>query len=119
MDREPFMLGYDKAAAAADISAALGQAAGRGGYAALAAELPPLTARLINAHLSYLHECGALDDGGDTGEGDYDEDEAFEYLLDAVAAGRAERDMDALAALVEAFLPAQDAFLTREGLIGE
>ena len=114
----PVMLGYDKAKAATSIQTSLNAGAKAGGFSALLPELPLLTRRLIDAHLSYLHECGALDETWDTGEGDYDEDDAFEYLLDAVSGGRPETDMDALAALIEAFFPAQDEFMEREGLMG-
>lgn len=118
MPNSPMMLGYDMAKAAACIQSALSAKAKAGGFSALLPELPLLTRRLIEAHLSYLHVCGALDESGDTGEGDYDEDDAFEYLLDAVSGDRPETDMDALAALIEAFFPAQDEFMEREGLMG-
>ena len=33
-----------------------------------------LSDALVAAQVDYLHACGALDDTGDTGEGEYDED---------------------------------------------
>ena len=74
---------------------------------------------MIDAHIRYLHVCGALDEAGDTGEGEYDEDDAFEFILDAVSAGCTEDEKDALASLVLAFLPCQDDFMDQMGLLGE
>lgn len=109
------MLGYDKRAAHSFILKRLPQKQ----FAALADELPLLTMRLIDAHLGYLHACGALDEDGDTGNGAYDEDEAFEYMLEAVSNGADEERLNALALLIEAFLPAQEVFMEREGLVSE
>ena len=39
---------------------------------------------LVREHVRYLHVCGALDETGDTGEGECDEDDAAEFLLDAL-----------------------------------
>ena len=83
----------------------------------LVSEIPALIPRLIDAHLDYLHLCGALDESGDTGEGEYDEDEAFEFLLDRIASGNDKR-MDALATLVECFLLLQDEYMEQAGLLG-
>lgn len=113
------MQGYDRDEALALIEKLLRADMGKSGFKALEGELSALLALLIDAHLSYLHVCGALDESGDTGEGEYDEDEAFEYLLDAVSLGRPEKDMGALAALIDAFLPAQDAYMAQAELVGE
>ena len=72
---------------------------------------------LVAAQVDYLHACGALDDTGDTGEGEYDEDDAFEALLDTLA-GDPEDDaaMDALAQLLDSYMEAQQDFLDQSGL---
>ena len=62
---------------------------------------------LVAAQVDYLHACGALDDTGDTGEGEYDEDEAVEYLLDALR----------YCALIDVFLPLFDDYLLSAGLL--
>lgn len=78
-----------------------------------------LCAALVDAHVAYMHACGALDETGDTGEGEYDEDEAVEFLLDALL-----RDFPAdeeraglYCALIDAFLPAFDDYLLAHGLL--
>lgn len=84
-----------------------------------AAETEKALRAMIDAHLRYLHQCGALNDDGDTGEGEYDEDDAFEFILDAVSLGCTEDEKDALASLVLAFLPCQDDYMDQMGLLGE
>ncbi len=109
------MLGYDKNAARLFILKRLN----KNQFASLADELPLLTARLIDAHIAYLHECGALDEDGDTGEGEYDEDEAFEYMLETVSTDAGDERLNALAMLIEAFMPVQEAFMEQEGLVSD
>ena len=72
---------------------------------------------LVAAQVDYLHACGALDDDGLMGEGEYDEDDAFEALLDTLA-GDPEDDaaMDALAQLLDSYMEAQQDFLDQSGL---
>lgn len=74
---------------------------------------------LVEGQVSYLHACGALDNTGDTGEGEYDEDEAVEYILDALL-GRfpeLEESSGAVCALIDAFLPVFDDYLLTHDLL--
>ena len=86
-------------------------------------ELKPLAsalcAALVEAHVAYMHACGALDESGDTGEGEYDEDEAVEFLLDALLRGFPADESRAglYCALIDAFLPAFDDYLLTHGLL--
>ena len=74
---------------------------------------------LVAAQVDYLHACGALDDTGDTGEGEYDEDEAVEYLLDALLRAFPLDDAGSVryCALIDAFLPLFDDYLLSAGLL--
>lgn len=108
------MLGYDEEKALEFIVGRLDKKANKD----LLFELPALTGKLIHAHLEFLHVCGALDENGDTGDGDYDEDEAFEYLLDVVGENASDDRLNALGILIENFLFLQDQFMEQEGLIG-
>ncbi len=74
---------------------------------------------LVEGQVGYLHACGALDDAGDTGEGEYDEDEAVEYLLDALLRDFPADDGRAglYCALIDAFLPVFDDYLLANGLL--
>ena len=109
------MLGLDKA----DCAACAARRLNWKRLETLQAEAEPLCAALVKAQVDYLHACGALDDSGDTGEGDYDEDEAVEYLLDALLqAFPADDGRAALyCALIDAFLPAFDDYLLSHGLL--
>ena len=78
-----------------------------------------LCAALVAAQVAYLHACGALDETGDTGDGDYDEDEAVEFLLDALLRDFPADDGRAglYCALIDAFLPVFDDYLLANGLL--
>ena len=82
-------------------------------------EAGALCAALVDAHVAYLHACGALDDDGDTGEGEYDEDEAVEYILDALLDRfpDLEESSGTVCALIDAFLPVFDDYLLTHDLL--
>ena len=109
------MLGLDKADCAAYIAQKLDWKRCR----ELKFQADALCAALVEAHIAYMHACGALDDDGDTGEGDYDEDEAVEYLLDALLRAFPADDSRAglYCALIDAFLPVFDDYLLAHGLL--
>ena len=70
------MQGYDLDAAVRQIGKAIGKAAKAAPDAAEA-----FTRRAIEADMRYMHETGVLDDEGLMGDGEYDEDDAFEALF--------------------------------------
>lgn len=74
---------------------------------------------LVEAQVGYLRACGALDADGDTGEGEYDEDEAVEYILEELLRRFPAEDSRAglYCALIDAFLPAFDDYLLTHGLL--
>lgn len=78
-----------------------------------------LCAALVEAQVDYLHACGALDETGDTGDGEYDEDEAVEFLLDALLRQFPADDSRAAlyCALIDSFLPAFDDYLLTHDLL--
>ena len=86
---------------------------------ALKADGKQLCAALVQAQIDYLHSCGALDENGDTSEGEYDEDDAVEFLLDALLRAfpvPAERET-LYCTLIDAFLPAMDDYLLSQDLM--
>lgn len=109
------MLGLDKAAAARYAAERLDWKRCK----ALKAEAEAFCAVLVRSQVDYLHACGALDDDGDSGEGVYDEDEAVEFLLDALLRDFPANDERAAlyCALIDAFLPVFDDFLLTQGLL--
>ena len=56
---------------------------------------------------------------GTMGEAYYDDDDAFEFILDHMAAARRakEKDMDALAAFVDQYMELQEQYLGQAGLL--
>ena len=110
---ESFMLGYDKLKAYTFIHRRL---KGKE-LLPLLEELPALVTQFIDLHISYLHFCCALDDSGDTGEGEYDEDEAFDFIFFTLSKTLEEPKHDALSMLVEQLLLLQDDFMQANGLM--
>ena len=68
--------------------------------------------------LRFMRESNVLDAEGFAGDGYYDEDEAFEYIVEEIVKLRGLDDEQAVlaAALVDAYMGAQDAFLRKAGL---
>ena len=91
------MQGYDLEAAVAFIARAMRKA----GHRLPEQELTAFIRRAIDADMRYMHACGALDEDGLMGEGEYDEDDAA---------------MDALAQLLDSYMEAQQNFLDQSGL---
>ena len=109
------MQGYDLEAAVAFIARAMRKA----GHRLPEQELTAFIRRAIDADMRYMHACGALDADGLMGEGEYDEDDAFEALLDELADDpEDDAAMDALAQLLDSCLEAQHEFLEQSGLTG-
>ena len=109
------MLGLD----AADCAAAVAKTLDWRRCGALRAQAAPLCDALVEGQLAYLHACGALDESGDTGEGEYDEDEAVEGILErlTVRFPQAEEQPALYCALIDAFLPTFDDYLLTHGLL--
>ena len=107
------MQGYDLEEAVPFIARAMRKA----GHRLPQPELESFIRRAIDADMDYMHACGALDDEGLMGEGEYDEDDAFEALLDALADDpEDDAAMDALAQLLDSYMEAQQDFLDQSGL---
>ena len=107
------MQGYDIEAAVPFIAAAMVKA----GVRAPRAELESFVRRAIGEDFHYMQETGVLDEQGYMGEGEYDDDEAFEALLERLADGTDDEDeLNALAQRLDAYMAAQQDFLERSGL---
>ena len=107
------MQGYDMEAAVPFIAAAMTKA----GVRAPREELTAFIRRAIDEDFSYMREIDVLDSDGLMGEGEYDEDDAFEALLDALADDpEDDAAMDALAQMLDSYMEAQQSFLDLSGL---
>ncbi|MGN0772381.1 MAG: hypothetical protein ACI4MP_01140 [Candidatus Ventricola sp.] len=107
------MQGYDAEAAVLFIAKAMRKA----GHREAQEELEGFIRRAIEADMAYMRETRVIDEEGLMGEGEYDEDDAFEALLDALGEGIADEDeMNRLAQRLDSYMSAQADFLEESGL---
>lgn len=106
------MQGYDAAAAVPFIARAMRKA----GHKLEQAQLEDFIRRAIEADMQYMLQVGVLDEDGYMGEGEYDDDDAFEALLEMLA-GDDEDAMDAAAPLLDTYMQAQQDFMEASGLM--
>ena len=108
------MQGYDPAAALAFIARAMRKA----GHKLPQEELEAFIRRAIEADMAYMREIDVIDEDGLMGEGEYDDDDAFEALLDALSEGiEDDSEIDQLAQLLDSYMEAQQAFMESCGLM--
>ena len=106
------MQGYDLDAAVRQIGKANGKAAKAAPDAAAA-----FARRAIEADMRYMHETGVLDDDGLMGEGEYDEDDAFEALFAEMTDGlEDDGEIGRIAQMLDAYMEARQDFMEENGL---
>ena len=106
------MQGYDMEAAVSQIGKAICKAAKAAPDTAAA-----FARRAIEADMRYMHETGVLDDDGLMGEGEYDEDDAFEALFAALTDGvEDDGEIGKIAQMLDAYMDAQQDFMEASGL---
>mgnify|MGYP000170126313 FL=1 len=106
------MQGYDLDAAVCQIGKAIGKAAKTAPDAAAA-----FARRAIEADMRYMHETGVLDDDGLMGEGEYDEDDAFEALFAEMTDGlEDDGEIGRIAQMLDAYMEARQDFMEENGL---
>lgn len=108
------MQGYDVNAAVPFIAKAMRKA----GHKNPQQELEDFIRRAIEADMAYMREIDVIDDEGLMGEGEYDDDDALEALLDALAGEAQDEDeMNRLAQLLDSYMAAQQDFMEVSGLM--
>ncbi len=81
--------------------------------------LEELISQAIDADLTFMQESGVLDAEGNAGTTYYDDDDAFEYMLDALVNSNklgADAAMK-VASLLDDYMDAQQAYLEEKGLV--
>lgn len=107
------MQGYDAAAAVPFIAKAMRKA----GHREPQEELEGFIRRAIEADMAYMREIDVIDEDGLMGEGEYDEDDAFEALLNTLGEGVTDEDeLNRLAQRLDSYMNAQADFLEESGL---
>ena len=108
------MQGYDRNAAEAFIARAMRKA----GHKEPQEELEGFIRRAIDADMQYMLDTDVIDEDGYMGEGEYDEDDAFEALLDVLGEDAQDEDeMGRIAQLLDSYMAAQQAFMEASGLM--
>lgn len=106
------MQGYDMEAAVSQIGKAICKAAKAAPDTAAA-----FARRAIEADMRYMHETGVLNDEGLMGDGEYDEDDAFEALFAALTDGvEDDGEIGEIAQMLDAYMDAQQDFMEASGL---
>lgn len=106
------MQGYDMEAAVSQIGKAICKAAKAAPDTAAA-----FARRAIEADMRYMHETGVLNDEGLMGDGEYDEDDAFEALFAALTDGvEDDGEIGKIAQMLDAYMDAQQDFMEVSGL---
>ena len=106
------MQGYDMEAAVSQIGKVICKAAKAAPDTAAA-----FARRAIEADMRYMHETGVLDDEGLMGDGEYDEDDAFEALFAALIDGvEDDGEIGKIAQMLDAYMDAQQDFMEASGL---
>ena len=108
------MQGYDLQAAVPFIAKAMRKA----GHKEKQEQLEDFIRRAIEADMAYMLETGVIDGEGLMGEGEYDDDDAFEALLDVLGEAVSDEDeMNGLAQLLDSYMAAQQDFMEASGLM--
>lgn len=88
-------------------------------HPALAGQLESLLSQAIDADMAYMHSAGVLDEDGNAGDSYYDDDEAFEAIVEALAAANSLSAEQAVqvASLIADYMDLQQAYLEHKGLV--
>ena len=90
----------------------------RKGHKALSFLIDQLISQAIDADMAFMHEAGVLDENGDAGDNYYDDDEAFEYIVEALTAqNNFDPDMSVkVGGLIDDYMDLQQEYLEQAGL---
>lgn len=109
------MNGYDKPEALAFIVAHIDPKA----HKELKDKIPELVSQAIDADMAYMHETGVLDQDGNASNSYYEDDDAFEYMVEALVSKNRLTPEQAVkvAALVDDYMDCQQEYLESKGLV--
>ena len=107
------MQGYDMEAAVKAITAAVRRSAKVSGE-----EAENFVRRAIETDLRYMQENDVIDADGLMGDGEYDDDDAFEALFEELTDGLSdEEEIGRAAQMLDAYMEAQQDFMEKSGLL--
>ncbi len=81
--------------------------------------LPDIIGDIIDADMAYMHESGVLAEDGSGGGAYYEDDDAFEYMVEKLAASKGLDPVQAvkLASLIDDYMDYQQEYLESKGLV--
>ena len=84
----------------------------------LAGMIPQLISQAIDADMDFMHKSGVLDEEGNAGDEYYEDDDAFEHMVETIVANNKLTPEQAVkvAALVDDYMDHQQAYLESKGL---
>lgn len=87
-------------------------------FRAVEKQLPEWIAEMIDYDLHFMRVTGVINENGEQGENDYDDDEAFEFIYDAWLSDHPENDDEdmVVADLLNRYMECQYGYLQRCGL---
>lgn len=88
-------------------------------YPEFANQFEALIRHIVELDFAFMRESGALGEDGMAGNTYYDDDEAFEYILDGIARERGwdEDKTLRLGALIDDYMEAQESYMESTGLL--
>lgn len=109
------MKGYDKQEALAFILPKID----RRYHKELAERIDELISQAIDADMAYMHASGVLDEEGNAGDSYYEDDDAFEAMVEALVAQNDLTPDQAVkvASLIDDYMDYQQAYLESKGLV--
>lgn len=109
------MKGYDRDEALAFILKGLDRKLHR----ELESKLDVLISQAIDADMAYMVENHVINEAGEAGDAYYDDDDAFEYMLDAIVCKNKFNADTAMkvASLLDDYMDLQQAYLEAKGLV--
>lgn len=109
------MKGYDKTEALAFITARIHAK----DHPELADRINELISQMIDADMTYMHENCVIDEEGNAGTSYYEDDDAFEFIVEKLAADNRLDPVKAvkLATLVDDYMDYQQEYLESKGLV--
>lgn len=88
-------------------------------YPDLAGRIEALIRQAIDADMAFMHQTGVLDADGNAGDSYYEDDEAFEAIVEALAEQNDLSPDQAVkaASLIAEYMDLQQVYLERKGLV--
>jgi len=88
-------------------------------HAALSSEIDSLISQAIDADMRFMEESGVIDKDGNAGDEYYEDDDAFEYMVEALVSANDLTPEQAIkvASLIDDYMDLQQDYMESVGLV--